>query len=340
MGGNEKTSATGDTTTRSARRPKTVTASKGKHQTGAKNSISQDLPRWRIKLHDTTTYPDDDGNAHVNVSQVEQVLKKQLQWVTDADIILSVEGGMFTPDELAKTGPDTLNQVLLCQVATKDQKHAIDYLEYNIASLLDALKSVGRLHFNDTGAPRTVAENVKLWDPEINWFAYHSVNGVTPNNTRLSVVSYFYATDESDEHNRESKAHPGEWECHVCEHEIGHTFLQNGPGADTQGHTSDKFFVDVMHPPYVVWLGNYEWVVHMTPDDVAANKGPKGVSKSFFDLPNAAVLSQQPGLDDVWLYYKGYPGYSNAQKDIIIQTVWDTFNNFQLTHDASSQKSK
>ena len=247
---------------------------------------------------------------------------------------------MFTPDELAATGPETRNQVVLCQVATQDKNHAVNYLEHNIASLVDALREVGRLHFNDTGMPRSLADNLKLWDPEIRLLAAPYDSGFTPKNSRVSVVSYFYATHESDEHNRESKAHPGEWESHLCEHEIGHTFLQADPEADADGHTRNMFIVDVMHPANSAWHGNYEWLAHMTPEDVQDNGGMDEVSKRFFALPNAAVLSQQPGLDDIWLLYTGYPGYSDAQKETIAQAIWSTYETYQMDHAASPQKAK
>ena len=95
MGGNDKPSTTGGKATRLARTPKTAKVAKGKSNAGSKNNIRQARPRWRIKLHDTTTDLDGDADAHISVDQVTQVLKKHLQWVPDYDIDLSIEENVY-----------------------------------------------------------------------------------------------------------------------------------------------------------------------------------------------------------------------------------------------------
>ena len=342
MSGNDKQSTNGAQPSRFARRPKTRTAAKGLKDR-SKNSYGEDLPRWRIKVYDTNVAPDDNSRSslHVKPSLIMEVLEKQLQWVRDRNIELSIESGLFTSGELATTGPDTLNQILLCQLATMENG-APKYLEYNIASLLDALKAVGVIQFVDR--PRTLNENRELWKDDkyynIDQFAAGEYNGLTHPGSRVSVVAYFYSTRQSPRHNQDWLNHLGEWESHVCQHEIGHTFFErNSHPYDKDGHTGDNFFIDVMHPPNTAWHGDYIVEIQMTPEQVKDNGGWDQISKKFLALPNHSILSKYPGKDDITLRYKGYPGYSDEQKDIIAQKILDTWL-YGLEHPDESQRAK
>jgi len=313
---------------------KTVKAPRGQPSGGpAKTTVDRSIqPMLWVKVSDTTALGDRDTEAHVSEQQVAQVLQDRFQWLPgDFGIDVKVEVGLFSSTDLA-SGPETRNQVLLANVGipTGNPKNPLRYHEKNVANLIEKMLDLEALPSANPFEDRTLNQNLALW-PTLGYLAQGTYFGVTRDNTRVSTVEFWDATLRSAAQNDDWKKHPAEWEAHVSEHEIGHTFLGPDHPAD------DKKFPNVMTGGF--W--EYEQVVYLDSQAVSDAGGPKKVSEQFFAKPNARVLSTPDGADnDIYLYYEGYPGFDKSQRKSIAETIRARLKDYVKTHPAPVRRGK
>jgi hypothetical protein len=222
---------------------KVVKAPRGKSTLGpAKTTIDRTpKPCFWIKVFDTTGLGDADTEPHVAAQQVAQKLEERFKWLPGVGIDLKVEVGQFTAAEVKALGPETRNQILLANVGVhkNGRDKPVQYHPTNVSNLVQAMLDLEALPDANPFEERSLAQNLNLW-PTLQYLAYGTYFGVTRDNTRVSTVEFWDASLRTADQNEDAKEHPAEWEAHVSEHEIGHTFL--GPD-----HTpEDRNFPNVM----------------------------------------------------------------------------------------------
>jgi hypothetical protein len=327
--------ANGDSKVVKAPRKSPQAPAKNSPQAPTKTTVARpDKPSLWVKIYDANDPKDPHTPVHVDPQQVRQALEDGFKWLSNFGIDLKVEVGLFTPEELAAIGPEWRNQVALCSTGVglpfKDKNTpTVRYFDENVANLVETMWQLDVLNRPD---PEPDTPDAGSW-PSIARLATWSWLGDTIVSKRFSAVEYWHADVCTASQNEDWKKHPGEWEAHVSEHEIGHTF-----GFDHADGGSASL-PNAMH----IGFYEYQWSAHLNAKDISDEGGSSQVMDQFHALPNAAGsswVSKAGGFEDLSLSYKGYPGFSTDQRATIAKMIRDKRKEYDHATKATQIKRK